>query len=483
MLPGFIKKAVVFVAMTILIVFCGNNSASACTAFCVKSENVYYGKNWDFDPESKDKVVFTLSELEKDVFCFNFILEDSGFLCSAINSNGFYVTCNYDWGARGSSTYKPGLEIGDIREAGVRFTEISDINKYISGRNVVCNMYPEHVFFADKSGNSCILETDNTESYQINAQNNFLVATNFPLYLLRSLDDLGDAPCDRYRSAYTIINDNIENFDLSVGMNVLKSAAQSTPQSPTIYSFLYDAGENAIYLVLDQDYKKIWRFTFESKTIETYQGFEHDMAFVVDEQGVSFLDLLAYQQRDSEINPFTDVSTSDWFYDEVMYVCENGLMNGTSSSGFEPNAELSRTMLATVLYRIEGEPQATYLPVFTDIPSYQWYSAAVSWAGINGIVTGYGDGTFVADDALTREQFAAMLYRYTGYKGYDISATSGLADYVDAGAISDWALPAMRWAVAKGLISGTTSTTLEPSRTVTRAQCTAILMRFMENIV
>ncbi len=477
-----LKKAVVFVAMTILIVFCGNICASACTAFCVKSENVYYGKNWDFDLESKNNVVFTLSEPEKDVFSLNFILKDSGFLCSAINSKGFFVTCNYDWGAA-SSAYKPGLEIGNIREAGVHFTKISDINEYIAGRNVVCNGYPEHVFFADKSGNGCVLETENTESYQINAQNNFLVATNFPLYLLRSLDDLGDAPCDRYTTAYTMINKNIEKFDLSVGMNVLKSTAQSAPQATTIYSFLYDAGENAVYLVLDQDFEKIWRFTFESKTIETYQGFEHDKEFAVNEQGVSLMDLLAYQQGDSGTIPFTDVSASDWFYDGVTYVCVNGLMNGTSSSGFEPNAELSQTMLATVLYRIEGEPQEANFPGFSDIPSDQWYSAAVNWAGSNGIVTGYGDGTFGADDALTREQCAAMLYRYAGYKGYDISAASGLADYIDAGAISDRALPAMRWAVAESLITGTTPTTLEPSSTVTRAQCAAIMMRFIENVV
>jgi hypothetical protein len=129
----FTKKAVVFVAMTILIVFCGNICASACTAFCVKSENVYYGKNWDFGLESKEHVVFTLTEPEKDLLCFNFILEDSGFLCSAINSNGFYVTCNYDWGAELSSP-KPGLELGEIREASVRFAQISDINEYIAGR-------------------------------------------------------------------------------------------------------------------------------------------------------------------------------------------------------------------------------------------------------------------------------------------------------------------------------------------------------------
>jgi hypothetical protein len=234
---------------------------------------------------------------------------------------------------------------------------------------------------------------------------------------------------------------------------------------------------------LDQDFEKIWRFTFESKTIETYQGFEHDKEFAVNEQGVSLMDLLAYQQGDSGTIPFTDVSASDWFYDGVTYVCVNGLMNGTSSSGFEPNAELSQTMLATVLYRIEGEPQEANFPGFSDIPSDQWYSAAVNWAGSNGIVSGYGDGTFGADDALTREQCAAMLYRYAGYKGYDISAASSLADYTDAGAISDWALPAMRWAVAESLITGTTPTTLEPSSSVTRAQCAAIMMRFMENVV
>ncbi len=350
---------------------------------------------------------------------------------------------------------------------------------------MVCNGYPEHVFFADKSGNSCVLETDNAESYMIRSQNNFQVATNFPLYLLRSSDDLGDDNCNRYATAYTMINDNIENFDLSAGMKVLKSTAQSAPEATTIYSFLYDAGENAIYLVLDQNFEKIWRFTFESKTIETYQGFEHDTAFAVDEQGVSLMELLAYQQMDAGISPFADVSASDWFYDELMYVYAKGLMNGTSlsDSAFEPNAEFSRAMLTAVLYRMEGKPLMGRPPVFSDISSYQWYVPPLSWASENGIVNGYGDGRFGVDDAVTREQFAAILYRYAGYKGYDISAASSLADYTDAGAISDWALPALRWAVAESLITGTTPTTLEPSRPVTRAQCAAVLMRFMENVV
>jgi hypothetical protein len=180
------------------------------------------------------------------------------------------------------------------------------------------------------------------------------------------------------------------------------------------------------------------------------------------------------------VGPFIDVFATDWYADAVRYVNDNGIMTGTSPSTFNPNGKLSRAMLATVLYRLDGEPRTTYSAAYTDVPSGQWYSESVTWASENGIVTGYGGGIFAPNDDLTREQFSTMLHRYARMKGYDVSAASNLSGFSDAGTISDWALDAMRWAVAKGLINGATDTTLDPSGAATRAQCATILMRFVK---
>lgn len=180
--------------------------------------------------------------------------------------------------------------------------------------------------------------------------------------------------------------------------------------------------------------------------------------------------------------PFTDVTENDWFYDAVVYAYEQELMNGTSETAFEPNLTTTRGMIVTILYRLEGEPVVAGGRPFADIAG-GYYEFAVAWAASNQIVTGYDENTFGPDDTITREQMAAILYRYADYKGYDVTATTDLSAYTDAGDISDWAQAAMNWANAAELITGVTSTTLEPAGSATRAQAAAILMRFCESVV
>ena len=180
--------------------------------------------------------------------------------------------------------------------------------------------------------------------------------------------------------------------------------------------------------------------------------------------------------------PFTDVTENDWFYDAVAYAYEQELMNGTSETAFEPNLTTTRGMIVTILYRLEGEPVVAGGRPFADIAG-GYYEFAVAWAASNQIVTGYDENTFGPDDTITREQMAAILYRYAGYKGYDVTATTDLSAYTDAGDISDWAQAAINWANAAELITGVTSTTLEPAGSATRAQAAAILMRFCESVV
>lgn len=164
--------------------------------------------------------------------------------------------------------------------------------------------------------------------------------------------------------------------------------------------------------------------------------------------------------------PFTDVIFGSWYYDGVKYACDNGLMNGTSANAFSPNADTTRSMIVTILARMEGVNTSG---------GATWYTAGRAWAMENGI----SDGTNM-EGKITREQLAAMLYRYAKMKGYDVSASASLSGYTDASSVSGWATDAMRWAVSAGLINGRTATTLAPQGNATRAEVASILMRFMQ---
>ena len=180
--------------------------------------------------------------------------------------------------------------------------------------------------------------------------------------------------------------------------------------------------------------------------------------------------------------PFTDVSTSDWFYDDVAFVYENGLFSGTDSRSFSPNASMTRAMLVTVLYRLEGEPTVTGRSSFTDVRSGAYYEKSVIWAAANGIVTGTDSTSFSPDAKVTREQLAAILYRYAQYRKLDTDASAKLNSFTDAGSVSAYASEALGWAVSEGLINGA-SGKLMPKGDATRAQVAAILHRFVKNVL
>ena len=182
--------------------------------------------------------------------------------------------------------------------------------------------------------------------------------------------------------------------------------------------------------------------------------------------------------------PFGDVDDGDWFADAVRFVYENGMMNGVSETDFAPHAATSRSMIVTILYRLEGEPVVDYAMGFTDVAGDAYYAEAVRWAASEGIVGGYGGGLFGSDDAVTREQLAVILYRYAVYKGYDVSIgeDTNILSYDDFADLSEYAIPAMQWACGAGVITGVTDATLVPQGEATRAQVAAMLMRFVEAI-
>lgn len=181
-------------------------------------------------------------------------------------------------------------------------------------------------------------------------------------------------------------------------------------------------------------------------------------------------------------NPFTDVKTGDWFYDAVSYVYTEGLMTGTGTYTFSPSAPTSRAMLVTILWRLQGEPYVSGSS-FSDVKSSAYYYDAVRWAARYGIVEGYEGNVFKPDDAITREQFAAILYRYAEYCKYSTSASTNLSAYKDNAKVSSWAGTAMKWAVAKGLFEGDNLGNLDPQGQTTRAAAAKLLMAFCENVV
>ena len=181
--------------------------------------------------------------------------------------------------------------------------------------------------------------------------------------------------------------------------------------------------------------------------------------------------------------PFGDVKSADWFYNDVKYVYEKGMMSGTAADVFAPNATTTRAMIVTILYRLEGSPAVTGTSAFVDVPAGQWYTDAVNWAAANQIVKGTSATTFAPNDSITREQMAAILYRYAQYKGYDVTKKADLSGYSDNGQVSAYAKDALAWANAAKLINGVTNTTLAPQGNATRAQVSAILHRFCDGVV
>ena len=177
--------------------------------------------------------------------------------------------------------------------------------------------------------------------------------------------------------------------------------------------------------------------------------------------------------------PFHDVTEGDWFYEAVRYAYETGLMDGVGDSLFAPNSETTRAQLVTILYRLAGEPEPGGDSGFSDVAAGTWYTDAVAWAAQNGIVNGVSDTEFAPGDDITREQLAAILYRYAAYQGYDVSQRADLSGFGDASSISGYAQEALSWAHAQGLVLGFEDGSLRPQGTASRAQIAAVLMRFL----
>ncbi len=190
--------------------------------------------------------------------------------------------------------------------------------------------------------------------------------------------------------------------------------------------------------------------------------------------------LLSVQLPVFAAQPFTDVGADAWYRAAVEFVYDNKLMSGTSGTTFGPDASMTRAMLVTVLYSMEGKPAVSGKLPFEDVAAASWYYAPVAWAFGNGIVSGTSASTFSPEANITREQMVAIFSKYANSKGLDTPAAASIDGYSDAGSVSAYAKNALSWAVGNGIISGTSAATLTPAGSATRAQCAVILMRFVE---
>ena len=189
------------------------------------------------------------------------------------------------------------------------------------------------------------------------------------------------------------------------------------------------------------------------------------------------------QEHSSESSlPFTDIQSNAWYYDEVKYVFSQGLMEGISDSHFNPDGQSTRAMVVTVLYRMAGSPAAA-VSDFYDVPVGEWYTDAIGWASKNGIVNGYGDGLFGPNDYVTREQMVTMLKRYIEFCGGNTTPRSNLNLFSDTSSLSDYAIPAMKWAVEMGVVQGRSTTSLAPKENTTRAELATLLKNLQEKIL
>ena len=217
--------------------------------------------------------------------------------------------------------------------------------------------------------------------------------------------------------------------------------------------------------------------TASGKAVQCYvsgtEGAVHSCYFLMPDEDVTIS--VSFTIEDA---PFDDVTTADWFCDEVLTACKAGIMSGTGERTFSPNAATDRGMLVTMLWRMAGSPEPASAAAFIDVAEGEYYAKAVGWASENGIVEGYEDGTFRPASPITREQFAAILYRYAKHSGADVSKTAELTKFSDAGSVGSWAIEAMKWAVASGIIGGAEGNLISPQGNATRAQTAVMLVRY-----
>ena len=297
----------------------------------------------------------------------------------------------------------------------------------------------------------------------------------------------GDASPYTYEFTYTKPSSGSSSGSSSSGKTTYKVTTSSV-NNGGVNASPSNAEKGAsitITLSPDKGYKldKLTVTDGSGKTVSTVKKSDTVYTFTMPASAVTVGVSYAKADETPSKTTFNDVSANDWFASAVDYVTGKGMMNGTADNTFSPKANTTRGMVVTVLYRLENQP-STSAASFTDVASGAYYANAVAWANANGIVSGYGSGKFGPNDKVTREQLAAILYRYAQYKKYDVSVgeDTNILSYNDAQSISSYAIPAIQWACGAGVVTGKSGSKLDPKGNATRAEVAAMLMRFCENV-
>lgn len=297
----------------------------------------------------------------------------------------------------------------------------------------------------------------------------------------------GDASPYTYEFTYTKPSSGSSSGSSSSGKTTYKVTTSSV-NNGGVNASPSNAEKGAsitITLSPDKGYKldKLTVTDGSGKTVSTVKKSDTVYTFTMPASAVTVGVSYAKADETPSKTTFNDVSANDWFASAVDYVTGKGMMNGTADNTFSPKANTTRGMVVTVLYRLENQP-STSAASFTDVASGAYYANAVAWANANGIVSGYGSGKFGPNDKVTREQLAAILYRYAQYKKYDVSVgeDTNILSYDDAQSISSYAIPAIQWACGAGVVTGKSGSKLDSKGNATRAEVAAMLMRFCENV-
>ena len=242
-----------------------------------------------------------------------------------------------------------------------------------------------------------------------------------------------------------------------------------------------------------QEIKSTWKFADTTNSSKKIYDLDDLTYYAANTKGYEdFISFICYGENNTKIAgvvcvevgsgkmSFTDVKSSDWFYDHVSYVCSQGVMNGTTDTTFAPGSTLTRGMVVTMLWRLQDSPVVAASASFTDVKAGQWYADAVAWAAKNGVVNGTSDTTFSPEANITRQDLALMLYRYAKYAGYSVSGLGNLSSFSDQAKVGSWATEALQWAVGNGIVTGSDGK-LNPTGTASRAEAAAMFARFMQN--
>ena len=308
----------------------------------------------------------------------------------------------------------------------------------------------------------------------------FLRAMSLVLVLVLAVSMLSLSAGARGRSfkvtVYEVVGDGTVTVSNTTAYPKDTVYITATPDSGNLLTYLRVSDSRGNRISLSYVWKNVYSFTMPASYVTIQSVFVPTWLAVI-----GALDILTSDDTSNDF-PFTDVALGTWYYEAVEFVYDYGYMDGVSATRFDPDGALSRGMLAKVLYNVEEE-QRDFPTEFSDVPNSAWYADAVNWAAANNIVKGYGKDKFGPEDLVTREQMAAILYRYAELKGYDMSARADLSGYKDADKISSWAKDAMSWAVGNYLISGKGGKTLDPTGTATRAEVAQIVMWFCGNVL